>query len=234
MRLDKFIACSTELSRSLARKAIKDGRVSVNGSTQVRLNDSVETNDQICLDDQLLAAPAPRYLMLHKPAGVVSATTDSALPTVIDLLDLPKKEELQVVGRLDRDTTGLLLITDDGHWNHRVTSPAHECDKVYCVTTRYDINPATIERFAEGVMLDGEKHPTRPALLEIVEPRLGRLTISEGKYHQVKRMFSATRNRVDGLHRERVGAIALDPALAPGEYRSLTAAEANSIGQPAS
>lgn len=229
MRLDKFISNTTDLSRSQVRKAVKAGLVMVNGTHKVQVNDQVSEADEVCLEGQTLQFPTARYFMLHKPAGVVSATKDSENPTVIDLLDEPNKDQLQIAGRLDIDTTGLVLITDDGQWNHRVTSPRRDCQKTYYVTTVQDISFETGERFALGVQLDGEKRPTLPAQLEVLYSNEARLTISEGKYHQVKRMFAALGNRVESLHRERIGDIYLDPALEPGDYRPLTQAEINAI-----
>jgi len=229
MRLDKFISSATDLTRSQVRRAVKAGLVTVNGNSGVRVSDQVTETDTVCLERQQLPFPGPRYFMLHKPIGVVSATKDSDNPTVIDLLDEPNKEQLQIAGRLDIDTTGLVLITDDGQWNHRVTSPRRDCQKTYYVTTVSDISPETGERFAEGVQLDGEKRPTLPAQLDLLYSNEARLTISEGKYHQVKRMFAAVGNRVESLHRERIGDIHLDPSLEPGEYRPLTQTEIDAI-----
>ncbi len=229
MRLDKFICNATDLSRSQVRKAVKSGLVSINGNHQVRVNDPIADGDQVCLDGEPVQTPGHRYFMLHKPLGVVSATKDSDNPTVIDLLDEPNKDRLQIAGRLDIDTTGLVLITDDGQWNHRVTSPRRQCHKTYAVTTNRDIDPESVAQFEQGLWLEGEKRRTLPATLELLYSNEARLTISEGKYHQVKRMFAATGNHVDALHRERIGDIELDPALAPGEYRPLTRAEIDSI-----
>lgn len=230
MRLDKLISNTSNLSRSQVRKAVKAGLVTVNGSTQVQVKDQINDSDLVCLEGQPLTRPAGRYFMLNKPIGVVSATKDSDNPTVIDLIDEPNKARLQIAGRLDIDTTGLTLITDDGQWNHRVTSPRRECRKTYYVTTNRDIEPGSTKLFEEGLLLDGENHRTRPASLEILYKNEARLTISEGKYHQVKRMFAATGNHVDALHRESIGSISLDPELQPGQYRSLTHTEIASIG----
>ncbi|WP_049097636.1 16S rRNA pseudouridine(516) synthase RsuA, partial [Klebsiella michiganensis] len=133
-------------------------------------------------------------------------------------------------GRLDIDTTGLVLMTDDGQWSHRITSPRHHCEKTYLVTLENPLDESTAEQFAKGVQLHNEKDLTKPAVLEVVTPTEVRLTISEGRYHQVKRMFAAVGNHVVGLHRERIGDIALDASLAPGEYRPLTAEEIASVG----
>ncbi len=163
--------------------------------------------------------------MLHKPDGYVCATKDRDHETVLDLLDVDNREALHIAGRLDVDTTGLVLLTDDGQWSHRITTPRAECDKTYWLQSAESIPEAAVAQFARGLFLHNEKERLKPAHLEILDPCTARLTISEGKYHQVKRMFGAIGNAVTRLHRERIGAIALDPALAPGEYRELTADE---------
>lgn len=171
--------------------------------------------------------------MLNKPTGCVSATTDAAHPTALDLLQgEPRHHELQIAGRLDMDTTGLLLLTDDGDWNHRLTSPVHQCQKVYRVQLREPITTDAVARLQAGIVLRGEKRPTRPAVVRITDCEHQRevlLTILEGKYHQVRRMFAALGNLVVSLHREQVSGITLDPALLPGEYRRLTPEEVSSI-----
>ena len=162
--------------------------------------------------------------MLHKPAGYLSATTDPRHPTVIELIDLPLREGLHLAGRLDRASTGLLLLTNDGRWSERVTEPVEEISKVYRVTTRDEIGPGTAAIFAAGIYFAYEDLTTRPAVLEIVAEREALLTITEGRYHQVKRMFHAVGNQVLSLHRESVGPLVLDDLLL-GESRRLTDAE---------
>ncbi|MCR6555561.1 16S rRNA pseudouridine(516) synthase RsuA, partial [Aeromonas sp. CPF2-S1] len=163
--------------------------------------------------------------MLHKPEGYVCSNEDPDHATVFHLLDEPAMGKLHVVGRLDLDTTGLVLITDDGQWSHRITSPRHECAKTYHVWLADPVSEEAISLFADGIYLRNENDKTRPAELEILDEREARLTIHEGKYHQVKRMFAAIGNKVVGLHRERIGDLALDDELAPGEYRELTEEE---------
>ena len=141
------------------------------------------------------------------------------------LLEEVNAEKLHIAGRLDCDTTGLLLLTDDGQWSHRVTSPKHKCEKTYRVWLDDPIADDVAEQFAEGVMLRGEKAETLPAQMDVVDEKEVLLTIHEGKYHQVKRMFAAVGNKVVGLHRETVGELVLDETLEPGEYRELTAEE---------
>lgn len=229
MRLDKFLSQNSDSSRSLIQQAIKAGRVCVNDVIAKKGDQKLLGDEIITFDGNIVEAFKTRYLMLHKPLGYVCANSDSDYPIVVDLIRLPRWQELQIVGRLDIDTTGLVLLTDDGQWNHRITSPRHECDKVYRVTTANPISANTAELFAAGVQLHGEKAPTRPAQLELISSHEARLKIHEGKYHQVKRMFAAAGNLVVALHRESIGNIQLDPALAPGEYRALTAEEIKSV-----
>lgn len=229
MRLDKFLSQNSDSSRSLIQQAIKAGRVSVNDVIAKKGDQKLLGDEIITLDGKQVEAFQTRYLMLHKPLGYVCANSDSDYPVVVDLIRLPRWQELQIVGRLDIDTTGLVLLTDDGQWNHRITSPRHECDKVYRVTTADPISAETAALFAAGVQLHSEKSLTRPAQLELISNHEARLKIHEGKYHQVKRMFAAAGNLVVALHRESIGSIQLDPALAPGEYRALTADEIKSV-----
>ena len=229
MRLDKFLSQYSDYSRSLIQQAIKAGRVTVDEVIAKKGDQKIQGDEVIMLDGKPVEAFKTRYLMLYKPLGYVCANSDSDYPVVVDLIRLPRWQELQIVGRLDIDTTGLVLLTDDGQWNHRITSPRHECDKIYRVTTANPISAETAALFAAGVQLHGEKAPTRPAQLELISSHEARLRIHEGKYHQVKRMFAAAGNLVVALHRESIGSIQLDPALAPGEYRALTADEITSV-----
>jgi 16S rRNA pseudouridine516 synthase len=231
MRLDKFISRYSNYSRSQIQQEIKAGNVHVNSIAATKGDQKIQPNDLVTLNETLIEAFQPRYLMLHKPAGYVCANSDGQHPVVVDLIKLPRWQELQIVGRLDIDTTGLILLTDDGQWNHRITSPRHECTKTYRVTTADPINAETAAIFSAGVLLHGEKFPTRPAQLEIISSNEAWLQIHEGKYHQVKRMFAAVGNHVVALHRERIGAVSLDPSLTAGECRSLTPDEIKSLAQ---
>ncbi|HSO99859.1 MAG TPA: pseudouridine synthase [Thioalkalivibrio sp.] len=168
--------------------------------------------------------------MLHKPAGVISATTDSQRPTALDLLPSGMRQGLQIAGRLDADTTGLLLLTTDGQWSHRVTSPRLDCPKTYRVSLSDPISADAVLELEQGVLLRGESTPTRPAGVQKLDDQTIDLTISEGRYHQVKRMLAAVGNHVTGLHRWRIGKVVLGPELAAGEYRELTPKEVASLG----
>ena len=225
MRLDKFICDCTGLTRSQAGKSIRQGLVSINGEPVKQAARQVSVTDQVELDGEPLQLIGPRYIMLHKPAGYVCANDDPEHPIVFTLLDEPLVERLHTVGRLDLDTTGLLLLTDDGQWSHRLSSPKHHVAKTYRVWTADPIPADAIAQFAAGVMLRGEKEPTKPAQLELVATHEALLTIHEGRYHQVKRMFAAIGNKVERLHRERIGALQLPADLAEGEYRFLNEQE---------
>lgn len=226
MRLDKFLCDCSDLTRSLAGKLIRQGEVMVDGIVVKQPAFHINEQSQIEFDGVLLTLEQRnRYFMLHKPEGYVCSNEDPDHPTVFFLMDEPAMGKLHVVGRLDLDTTGLVLVTDDGQWSHRITSPRHECAKTYHVWLADPVSLDAIALFAEGVYLRNETDKTRPAQLEILGECEARLTIHEGKYHQVKRMFASIGNKVVGLHRERVGGLTLDDELAPGEYRELTAEE---------
>jgi 16S rRNA pseudouridine516 synthase len=229
MRLDKFIGNNTEFSRTQIHIAIKQGLIFINDDLVVKTNAQIKAGDKVVFDGNPIEERQPRYLMLHKPAGYVSANSDSEHPTVLDLIDLPFKQDLQIVGRLDLDTTGLILLTDDGQWNHKITSPKHLHTKSYLVTTANAIEESAKALFAEGILLKGESKPTLSAELTILSSHQARLSICEGKYHQVKRMFAAIGNHVVSLHRERIGTISLDADLPPGKYRPLTRDEIASV-----
>jgi 16S rRNA pseudouridine516 synthase len=229
MRLDKYLRQATGLPRSLIKRQIKCKNVEVNGQICQDHGYKVSSDDEVSLEGREVSPPGPRYLMLNKPQGTVCATEDAEHPTVIDLLELDNIRDLHPAGRLDIDTTGLVLITNDGQWSHRVTSPKHHCDKVYLVTTADPISANYTEAFASGIMLRNEDNPTLPATLDILSDTQARVTLHEGRYHQVKRMFAAMGNKVIALHREQIGAIALDDELEPGEFRFLTEEEAKSF-----
>ncbi|TKB44107.1 16S rRNA pseudouridine(516) synthase RsuA [Thalassotalea mangrovi] len=229
MRLDKFICRCSELSRSEAKKLLKLGEVRVAGTVVKDPGFQVYPESDVTLFDNPLRFEQARYYMLHKPQDCICSNIDELYPSVLHFLDVDRAFDLHIAGRLDADTTGLVLITDDGHWSHHITSPKKDCNKRYRVVTSKDIPESAVQAFADGVQLQNEAKLTKPANLEILTPREALLTISEGKYHQVKRMFAAIGNRVVGLHREQVGDIELDPDLEPGQWRPLTDAEVASV-----
>ncbi|HGV3199369.1 MULTISPECIES: 16S rRNA pseudouridine(516) synthase RsuA [Enterobacteriaceae] len=230
MRLDKFIAQQLGVSRAIAGREIRGNRVTVDGEIVRNAAFKLLPEHDVAYDGNPLAQQhGPRYFMLNKPQGYVCSTDDPDHPTVLYFLDEPVAWKLHAAGRLDIDTTGLVLMTDDGQWSHRITSPRHHCEKTYLVTLESPVADDTAEQFAKGVQLHNEKDLTKPAALEVITPTQVRLTISEGRYHQVKRMFAAVGNHVVELHRERIGGITLDADLAPGEYRPLTEEEIASV-----
>jgi 16S rRNA pseudouridine516 synthase len=227
MRLDFFIAHATGLSRREVKILIARGEISVGDDLRPKANLQLQPGQVVRCRGEPLNLPGHRYLMLHKPAGVVSSTSDRDGTSVLQLLPAElRRRDLHIVGRLDADTTGLLLLSSDGQWSHRITAPRSACSKVYRVSTARPLTGQMIGQLRDGVLLHGEQRPTLPAQVEQLDDRCLRLTIDEGRYHQVKRMLAAVGNHVEALHRERIGPLALDPALAPGEHRALTAEEA--------
>ncbi len=227
MRLDKFVCKSTEYTKSEAIQCIHDGHLRVNGEEIINEAAQVHENNAITLNGELLKARRFRYLLTHKPSGTICSNVDEGYPSLFNSLGIEKVSELHVAGRLDADTTGLVLITDDGRWTFNIITPANNCQKVYRVGLSRDLPEGLIERFKIGLQLQGESKLTLPADLQILGPKEARLTITEGKYHQVKRMFAAIGNRVISLHREKIGGISLDVPL--GEWRYLTNNEVESV-----
>ncbi|WP_163935357.1 pseudouridine synthase [Paraferrimonas sp. SM1919] len=229
MRLDKFITQATELTRSNAKKALHRGDVTVDGEVEKDSGFKLKAGMQVCLEGQVLSLIGQRYIMMHKPDGFISSTVDEQLPSALNLIDIIKKDQLHIAGRLDADTTGLLLLTDDGNWSHRITSPNKAVGKRYRVQLADAITNEAISELEQGVMLRSEDKPTRPAKITVIEDKLVLLEIKEGKYHQVKRMFAAVGNKVIGLHREAISSIELDDSLEPGQWRFLNEDEINAF-----
>lgn len=233
MRLDKFISQQLEISRAIASREIRARKVTVDGDIIRDSAFKVCPEHQVEYDgNSLQQQTGPRYYMLNKPEGYVCATEDEDHPTILYFLEEPMAWKLHAAGRLDIDTTGLVLLTDDGQWSHRITSPRHHCEKTYHVTLESPVSSEITEKFAQGIELRGDKEQTRPAVMEIITPTEVLLTISEGRYHQVKRMFAAMGNHVVALHRRQIGEIVLDESLEPGEYRELSREEIDSVGVP--
>jgi 16S rRNA pseudouridine516 synthase len=224
-RLDKFISHLAQIPRSKAKAAIKQKNVMVNELVITAFDHAIVQTDQVLLNGEPLTYLGKRYYMLNKPVGYVCANIDELHPTVFDLLDEPNMNDFHVAGRLDIDTTGLVLITNDGDWSHKITSPKHNKFKTYLVETQEPLTETALEQLRQGVQLHNEKDLTRPAIAELLASYSLRLSISEGKYHQVKRMLAAVDNKVVELHREKIANIELDSALSSGKYRQLTAAE---------
>ncbi|TYA50101.1 16S rRNA pseudouridine(516) synthase RsuA [Aggregatibacter actinomycetemcomitans] len=226
MRLDKFLAEHTGLTRSQATKALRQSAVTINGKIEKSGATKVSPQDAIYFDGELLTwLDVGQYLMLNKPQGYVCSHEEGEHSSIYQFFDYPLSARLHSAGRLDVDTTGLVLLTDDGQWSHRVTSPKHHQPKTYLVTLADPVEANYAQACAEGILLRGEKDLTKPAVLEILDDYNVNLTISEGRYHQVKRMFAALGNKVLGLHRWKIGNLTLDDNLAEGDFRVLNAEE---------
>ncbi|MGV3003139.1 16S rRNA pseudouridine(516) synthase RsuA [Vibrio sp.] len=231
MRLDKFLCETLGVTRREATILLRRGEVTVDGQIVKVASIKVGEGSYVEWQERHLPMPGPRYFMLFKPDGFVCSHEDSNNPTAFALLDEVNMDKLHFAGRLDVDTTGLVLITDDGQWSHRITSPKHKCEKTYRVWLEDAIGDDYIQQLQDGIQLRNEKGLTLPAKMEVVDFSQNELllTISEGKYHQVKRMFAALGNKVEQLHRESIGMIVLDETLEPGEYRPLTNEEVAAI-----
>lgn len=229
MRLDKYLAEMGIGTRKEIGKAVRAGRVTVNGQTAKNAAMQVAAEDEVSMDGAPVEYEEYVYYMLNKPAGVISATEDARESTVLDLISERQRKGLFPVGRLDRDTEGLLLITNDGGLAHRLLSPRHHVDKVYYARLDGPVGEAEKALFAQGLKVD-ETLTALPAELEILEPATEvRVTIREGKFHQVKRMFEAVGREVLYLKRLSMGPLALDESLPQGAYRRLTAEEESAI-----
>jgi 16S rRNA pseudouridine516 synthase len=228
MRIDKFLADNSIGTRKEIKALIKAGRVLVNGSTVSDPGMHIDpSSDEVQFDGHVILYEKFHYFMLNKPTGVVSSTREGASQTVIDLLAAEGVKDLSPVGRLDKDTEGLLIITDDGALLHDLISPSKHVEKEYLVITEKPVSDRDIMRLEEGVDI-GDDRPTLPARVSVMDDGL-HLIITEGRFHQVKRMLEAVDNRVTYLKRLRMGRVFLDEALGSGEYRRLTDAELKSL-----
>ncbi|GGL96966.1 pseudouridine synthase [Streptomyces cinereus] len=230
MRLDKFLSKATELSRKDCKKILHAGEVTVNGEVVKDASLHIdEVNDDIeWAGEPLSVAMGNRYLLLYKPEGFECTLKPKEWPIVTDLIDVPQLGSLRIAGRLDVDTTGALLLSDDGGFLHRVTSPKHHVAKVYELTLADPMTEAqqafAIKELAKGIMLEDEYDKTKPAELSFSDATHAKLVLTEGKYHQVKRMMGYFGNKVIELHRASIGNITL-AGLEKGESRFLTAEE---------
>lgn len=222
MRLDKFLCENNIGTRSQVKDYIRKGLITVNGRTAGKPEEKVdETKDVITFRGEELHYQKYVYYMLNKPDGVVSSTNDNTAPTVVSLLPVSVQKDIFPVGRLDKDTTGLLLLTNDGALAHDLLSPKKHVDKTYLVQPEKPLSTEDIHRLEEGLDIGDEK-PTAPARAALTEDGSLLLTIHEGRFHQVKRMLQAVDNQVMALERISFGTLSLDPALPRGSYRTLT------------
>ena len=230
-RIDKILSNLGVVSRSECKKAVRLGLICVNGVTISKPDIKVDPDsDIITFNGERLNSTSKVYYMLNKPEGYVTANEDSLNKTVFNLIH-DTRTDLSAVGRLDKDTTGILLITNDGELNHRLLSPKHHVPKRYEVLIDGKLNAVAIGQLTNGMDIGDDKY-TLPAIVEILNednPQLVALTITEGRYHQVKRMFAGVGCPVLRLHRSAFGALELDPDLEPGSYRELTADEVSRL-----
>ena len=232
MKLSRIVGNQPDISRKKANWLIATGQVYVNDQVCRMADINVDEFAVVSVVGKTVQqGHRVRYIMLHKPAGYLSATEDDTHPTVLQLLPPALSQGIHIAGRLDRATTGLMILTNNGTWSRQLTLPGMGIAKVYRVTTAYPIGPDTAQRFAEGIWFEYEQLTTAPAALELLAPTRARLTIYEGRYHQVKRMFHAVGNRVTALHREQIGHLQLNSDLAEGDFRMLTGSEIEGLNR---
>ncbi|MDM0113533.1 16S rRNA pseudouridine(516) synthase [Variovorax sp. J22R133] len=230
MQLQEILFTQGFGTRRVCAGLVQQGLVTVEGKA---VTDSTADFDpqglQFTVQGKAWAYHEKGYVMLHKPAGTECSQKPSTYPSIYTLLPSPLRlrpnkgavQGLQAIGRLDQDTTGLLLLTDDGQFIHRMGSPKHHVPKVYEVTTKHPIDDSQVAKLLAGVVLDDDPKPVKAAACEAVDTHHLRLTLTEGKYHQVKRMVAAVSNRVEALHRSQIGSLAIPPDMAPGQWRWL-------------
>lgn len=228
-RLDKLLSDKLNIKRKDVRLLLAQKRVVVDGCIALDIDLIVDLFSQVTVDGDIVQANQAKYVMLHKPVGVVSATKDELHKTVIDLLTVPYKDSLHIAGRLDLNSSGLLLLTNDSRWSERLSKPDSKVAKVYQVTLENILTKDMIPAFSNGMYFEYENITTKPAKLEILSDHLARVELVEGRYHQIKRMFGRFRNPVVKLHRNSIGSLALDDDLKPGESRELTTFEVSNI-----
>ena len=228
-RLDRLLAKALGISTAAVRPLLAQGRVTVDGRVAQARDEIVDGFAEVSVDGRRVQGQQAVYLMLHKPCGILSATLDARHPVATSLIDHPAVATLHIAGRLDLHASGLLLLTNDGRWSRAISDPERGVRKQYLVTLRDPLHEDCIAAFAAGMHFPFEDIVTRPAQLEILEARLARVTLHEGRYHQIKRMFGRFRNPVLGIHRIAIGTLALDTQLAPGQWRELRHEEAVSI-----
>ena len=228
-RLDRFISVQLGINRRDVKPLLAQGRLLIDGSPAVDVRQFIDEFTRVSLDGRDLQAKKPAYIMLNKPAGVVSATKDEKHTTVIDLLTESAPADLHIVGRLDFHSTGLVLLTNDGRWSRALTTPETKVPKVYRVQLGNPLNDDYIKAFAEGMYFSFENITTRPVQLKIIDNYTAEVTLVEGRYHQIKRMFGRFQNPVIDLHRCAIGTLQLDLDLNAGESRALTEQEVKNV-----
>jgi 16S rRNA pseudouridine516 synthase len=228
-RLDKFLISHLSLSKREVRLMLAQKRVHVDGQFALDIAAQINKFSLIEIDGNTLQKNDSIYIMLNKPIGVISATKDKSHKTVIDLISHPQKAMLHIVGRLDLNTSGLILLTNDSQWSEKLTQPKSKVAKVYHVTVQNKLTTDYIYAFEQGMYFDYEDITTKPAKLIILSDYTAQVSLTEGRYHQIKRMFGRFQNPVTKLHRSKVGNLSLDPILTVGDSRSLSSEEVANI-----
>ena len=228
-RIDRFISRQLGVNRGDVRLMLAQGRVKVDGCLARDIQQPIHQFSHITFDTRVLQAKKPRYVMMHKPAGIVSATRDHRHTTVTELLDEADRCSLHIAGRLDFNSSGLLLLTNDGHWSRYLSAPENNLVKLYRVELEQALSDDYIRAFSDGMYFAYEGITTRPAKLRIVSDHIAEVSLTEGRYHQIKRMFGRFNNRVLRLHRLSIGQLSLDPQLVPGQSRELSKWEVDSL-----
>ncbi|MGK0441395.1 MAG: 16S rRNA pseudouridine516 synthase [Pseudohongiellaceae bacterium] len=228
-RLDRFLSERLLVKRSDVRLLLAQGRVKVDHQCASSITHLVDEYSHVQFDDQVLQAKTPSYIMLHKPQAVVSATKDVKHRTVIDLLPAPWPDNLHIVGRLDFNSTGLILLTNDGRWSRRLTMPESAIKKRYLVRLDKPVTSTVIDAFAQGLYFSFEDITTRPVSTSVINSHYVEVVLEEGRYHQIKRMFGHFQIKVLSLHRFAVGKLLLDDSLPEGQSRKLTDQEVMDI-----
>jgi len=232
-RLDRLISELCQINKKKVRLILAQQRITVDGVLALDIDLIVDQFSRVVMDDEVLQENQPHYIMLNKPIGVVCATKDEKHKTVIDLLtgqfDQETIDSLHIVGRLDLNTSGLVLLTNDSRWSERLTSPEYKVKKCYQVTLEKPLTTEYIDAFAQGMYFNYEKITTKPVILCIISPFEAQVILTEGRYHQIKRMFGRFRNPVVGLHRNSIGQLTLDESLKYGESRFLNVSEVDNI-----
>lgn len=224
-RLDRLLSKAMSIKKADVRQIAATGGILVDGVPCKDVSRVVNMFSTIAVDGKCYQDIRPRYIMLNKPAGYVSATADKKHKTVFDLVQIDNPQNLHIAGRLDLNSTGLLLLTNDSRWSEALTAPNKNVAKVYRVVLKHPIGPDYQEAFRKGMFFPYEGITTQPAKLKIIDERVAKVSLIEGKYHQIKRMFGRFRNPVIALHRMSVGGLRLDDGLGEGQYRDLTPAE---------
>ena len=231
MRLDKYLAETAQCTRSEAKALLSKGRVQVNGAVCKKGDTQLKESDTVAVDGRALSYQQFVYIMLNKPEGVVSASTDKRDTTVVDLVgDAYLRRQLFPAGRLDKTSTGFVLLTDDGTFAHDILAPKRHVSKTYTVVLDTPLTEQMRTGFAAGVTLaDGTALSPAEVTALSADGCTVRVVLKQGVYHQIKRMFGVYVAGVNGLHRDAIGGLALDPALAPGQWRELSAEEVSKI-----